>query len=75
MRSGKTPEEFGIINQKGLNRKVWDLAVKVCTESADLYCAAHFRLCQGESEASPSRLHRCPAMYASVELFIAALLT
>ena len=36
LRSGKSPEEFGVINQKGLNRKVRpSVHARACADARD----------------------------------------
>ena len=62
--SGESPEEFGIINQKGLNRKVRPVRPERFAPRFDrIYAiAAHLRLCAGQPEAPPGGLHRPFAM-------------
>ena len=65
MALGKKPEEVGIINQKGLNRKVAMFiifATERSTERRLLFYAAYLRLCSGQSQTLASRLHRPTAM-------------
>ena len=63
--TGQSPDEFGVINQKGLNRKVRRYRLPAWHGiMAHSILIAHLRLCEGELEAPAGRLHRCSAVYA-----------
>ena len=56
---GHNPEELGIINQKGLSRKVCNPHTSGIDIYIDSPChIAYLRLCQGEPGAPTGRLHR-----------------
>ena len=67
MASGKKPEDFGIVIQKGLNRKVLSYpTTRRHTRLTRRVVAAHLRFREGKLKAPAAGLHRRLAMFVPI---------